>query len=159
MHQFEFCHVPANARYVSKKLQECNWAQAVEGAIDTAHFSFVHRNLPGSGVREVYEDDRAKWINEDGAPRYAIEDHHAGMTLAGQRHADAGRSYWRIAQFMLPCHSLAPGAMPGETFTGQSFVPIDDENCWIYTYAWNPDRALTDAELDRRRPQRTCHGG
>lgn len=157
MHQFEFCDVPATSRYVSKKLQECNWAQAVEGAIDTAHFSFVHRNLPGSDVREVYEDDRAKWINEDGAPRYAIADHHAGMTLAGERRANPGNSYWRIAQFMLPCHSLAPGAMPGETFTGQSFVPIDDQNCWIYTYAWNPDRALTDAELDRYLGGRSVH--
>ncbi|MGB7298224.1 MAG: Rieske 2Fe-2S domain-containing protein [Burkholderiaceae bacterium] len=157
MHLFEFCEVPGNARYVSKKLQECNWAQAVEGAIDTAHFSFVHRNLPGSSVREVYEDDRAQWINNDGAPRYEILDHAAGMTLAGERRANPGNSYWRIAQFLLPCHSLAPGAMPGETFTGQSFVPIDDESCWIYTYAWNPQRSLTDDELQRYEDGRSVH--
>lgn len=157
MHGFEFCQVAPQARYVSKKLQECNWAQAVEGAIDTAHFSFVHKNLPGSGVREVYEDNRARWINEDGAPRYSIAPHPAGLTLAGERHADEGNSYWRIAQFMLPCHSLAPGAMPGETFTGQSFVPIDDENCWIYTYAWNPERTLSDAELERYESGRSVH--
>ena len=156
-HGFEFCQVPASARYVSKKLQECNWAQAVEGGIDTAHFSFVHKNLPGSGVREVYEDDRARWINEDGAPNYEILEHTAGMVLAGERRANEGHSYWRIAQFMMPCHSLAPGAMPGETFTGQSFVPIDDQSCWIYTYAWNPERSLTDEELERYRGGRSVH--
>ncbi len=156
-HEFEFCGVAPGARYVSKKLQECNWAQAVEGGIDTAHFSFVHKNLPGSGVREVYEDDRAKWINEDGAPAYEILEHTAGLTMAGERRANEGHSYWRIAQFMLPCHSLAPGAMPGETFTGQSFVPIDDESCWIYTYAWNPDRELTNDELERYRGGRSVH--
>ncbi|MEZ5741150.1 MAG: hypothetical protein R3E68_18080 [Burkholderiaceae bacterium] len=74
-------------------------------------------------------------INEDGAPTYEILDHVAGCCRWPASGADAGQSYWRIAQFLLPCHSLAPGAMPGETFTGQSFVPIDDENCWIYTYA------------------------
>ena len=157
MHEFEFCDVPANARYVSKKLQECNWAQAVEGGIDTAHFSFVHKNLPGSSIREVYEDDRARWINDDGAPRYEILEHTAGMSMAGERRADADNSYWRIAQFMLPCHSLAPGAMPGETFTGQSFVPIDDLSCWIYTYAWNPERPLSDEELERYRGGRSVH--
>ena len=38
----EFCVVPDGHAYVSKKLQECNWAQSVEGALDTAHFSFLH---------------------------------------------------------------------------------------------------------------------
>jgi hypothetical protein len=25
-------------------------------------------------------------------------------------------------------------------------VPISDTSCWIYTYAWHPERALTEAE-------------
>jgi hypothetical protein len=28
-------------------------------------------------------------------------------------------------------------------------VPIDDESCWIYTYAWHPDRPLTQDERGR----------
>ena len=38
--------------------------------------------------------------------------------------------------------------MPGENIFGQSFVPVTDTNCWIYTYAWNPERPLTQAERD-----------
>jgi len=34
--------VPASHRYVSKKWQDCNWVQALEGSIDTAHFTFAH---------------------------------------------------------------------------------------------------------------------
>jgi phthalate 4,5-dioxygenase len=45
-------------------------------------------------------------------------------------------------------HSYAPSAMPGENIFGQSFVPVTDTNCWIYTYAWNPERPLTQAERD-----------
>ena len=41
--QFEFATVPASHRYVSKKLQQCNWAQACEGGLDTAHFSTCMR--------------------------------------------------------------------------------------------------------------------
>ena len=38
--------------------------------------------------------------------------------------------------------------MPGENIFGQTFVPVTDTNCWIYTYAWNPERPLTQAERD-----------
>ena len=34
--------VPASHRYVTKKWQDCNWVQAMEGSIDTAHFTFAH---------------------------------------------------------------------------------------------------------------------
>ena len=62
--QFEFATVPSEHRYVSKKLQQCNWAQACEGGLDTAHFSYLHagvengktvslmKTLPG-GVRPI----------------------------------------------------------------------------------------------------------
>jgi len=36
----EMALVPASHRYVSKKWQDCNWVQAMEGSIDTAHFTF-----------------------------------------------------------------------------------------------------------------------
>ena len=35
--------VPAEQRFVSKRLQECNWLQAMEGGIDSSHVSFLHR--------------------------------------------------------------------------------------------------------------------
>jgi hypothetical protein len=48
----------------------------------------------------------------------------------------------------MPVHAYAPSAMPGESIFGQSFVPVSDTNCWIYTYAWNPERPLTQGERD-----------
>lgn len=154
----EWALVGEKARYCSKKLQECNWAQSLEGAIDTSHFSFAHRvfgpEVPG---KAVYADKRAEWINNDGAPRYEVLEHEAGLALGGGRRADPGETYWRISQFMIPNHSIAPGAMPGETFTAQSWVPIDDVSCWIFTTAWNPERPLTDDELERYRGGRSVH--
>jgi hypothetical protein len=32
---------------------------------------------------------------------------------------------------------------------GNTWVPIDDTSCWIYCYAWNPDRPLTEDETTR----------
>jgi hypothetical protein len=47
---------------------------------------------------------------------------------------------------MLPTHSVTPSAMPGETYYGYTWVPVTDESCWIYVYAWHPDRPLSKEE-------------
>ena len=35
--------VPTEQSFTSKRLQECNWLQAMEGGIDSSHVSFLHR--------------------------------------------------------------------------------------------------------------------
>ena len=142
--------VPAAHRYVSKKLQQCNWAQSIEGALDTAHFSFLHMPAPKVAATEHpdanADQKRLKWMRDDPLPRFSFADHPAGFAAGAARHADGADLYWRISQFLIPNHSLAPNALPGENYQGQTWVPISDTECWIYTYAWNPERPLTDAE-------------
>ena len=41
--ELEWCTLPADHVFVSKRLQYSNWLQAMEGGIDTAHVSYVHR--------------------------------------------------------------------------------------------------------------------
>ena len=67
---------------------------------------------------------------------------------AASRRADDDDLYWRITQYLLPNHSLAPGSAPGDIYFGQTWVPIDDRSCWVYVYSWNPDRPL-DRREDR----------
>ncbi|HLY78783.1 MAG TPA: Rieske 2Fe-2S domain-containing protein [Caulobacteraceae bacterium] len=146
--ELEFALVDPAQRYVSKKLQECNWAQSAEGAVDTAHFSFLHAPV-GEAAKERLSPayaEQVRWMEADAAPRYTVVEHEAGLILAGARYADAGETYWRIAQYLMPNHSLAPGGMAGQTYHGQTWVPIDDTSCWIFTYSWNPDRPLAEPE-------------
>ncbi len=148
--QLDFICLPPEHRFVTKKLQQCNWAQSVEGAIDTSHFSFLH--MPAPGVPSNRNDDapadekRLRWIREDPLPHFSFVDHPVGFVVGGSRQADQGERYWRIAQFALPAHSTTPSTLPGETAFGYTWVPIDDHQCWIYTYAWNPDRPITTEE-------------
>ena len=40
---FEWVTVPANQRYHTKRLEECNYLQALEGGIDSSHVGWLHR--------------------------------------------------------------------------------------------------------------------
>src|SRR5919109_798864 len=46
--EWEFALVPPGQSFTSKRLQECNWLQAMEGGIDSSHVSFLHRGNIGS---------------------------------------------------------------------------------------------------------------
>jgi len=151
--QIEAGALPPSHRYVSKRLQMCNWAHSMEGALDTAHFSFLHMPAPSIGKyvnpNTAADESRLRWLRDDPMPQFTIVEHEVGFAVGGARKADNGELYWRLAQFMLPSHSVAPSAMPGEFFQGYSWVPIDDDSCWIYTYAWHPDRPLSAHERAR----------
>jgi phthalate 4,5-dioxygenase oxygenase subunit len=155
----EFGAVPASHRYVTKKLQECNWAQSIEGALDTSHFSFLHMPAPGVASNEnpdaPADEKRLRWIRDDPMPAFSLLEHDVGFVVGGARRADGEQRYWRTTQFALPSHSTTPSTLPGETHFGYTWVPVDDESCWIYTYAWNPERPLTD---DEREKYRAGHG-
>jgi phenylpropionate dioxygenase-like ring-hydroxylating dioxygenase large terminal subunit len=163
--QMEFALVPASHRHVSKKFQECNWAQAAEGGLDTAHFSFLHQpvarteaDLQEKAARATrgyakgtMSHDHVRWMRDDSRPRFSVARHDAGMVLGTSRTADAGHRYWRIAQYLMPAHAYTPSATPGQTYHAQTWIPIDDESCWVYVYSWNPDRPLTGEEREAYR--------
>ena len=157
----ELALVPPSHRFVSKKYQECNWAQAAEGGVDTAHFSFLHQPVV-AGDDELAEkaaratrgyskntmsQDHVRWMRDDARPRYEVRKHASGLLLGASRQADAGQHYWRIAQYLMPSHGYTPSATEGQTYHGQTWIPIDDESCWVYVYSWNPVRPLTEEEL------------
>ncbi|MBU6502544.1 MAG: Rieske 2Fe-2S domain-containing protein [Burkholderiales bacterium] len=167
--QMEFALVPPSHRYVSKKWQDCNWIQCLEGAIDTAHFSFLHMVI-ADDEKKAFEmlqhaaigaqdtkNNRIRWVRDDPMPSFQINSTEVGLTIGGARKADDDQLYWRIAQFMLPNHALVPSAFPGENYHGQTWVPVSDGSCWIYTYTWNPDRPLTNEEIASCQRGHTVH--
>jgi len=156
----EFGLLPAEHRFVSKKLQECNWAQACEGGLDTAHFSFLHMDTSEdeeqvmramSNAEAGTHENLVRWLRNDGAPVFTIQEHPAGLLLGAARRADGDDLYWRISQFLMPCHGLTPNAFPGQNYHGQTWVPIDDHHCWVYCYSWNPERPISEQERQRFR--------
>src|SRR5207248_2982058 len=69
----------ASHRYVTKRLQQCNWAQSMEGALDTAHFSFLHMPAPGRKSNDnpsaAADEARLRWLRNDPMPQFTILEH------------------------------------------------------------------------------------
>ncbi len=154
--RLEFGLVEASKRYVMKQRLECNWAQAMEGDLDTSHFSFLHMPAPSVQAtenRDVNSPNRhLEWMRRDGRPKFDLLDHDVGFVAGGARATDDdGELYWRMTQFMLPSHGTGPATVPGETYYGFTLVPTTDTGCWMYCYAWNPERDLHDSELAKLR--------
>ncbi len=148
--ELEFGMLPEPQRFVTKKFQRCNWAQALEGALDTSHFSFLHMpapSVPSNANPDAPADERRlRWIRNDPMPAFTITEHEVGFVVGGARRADGNELYWRSAQFAVPSHSTTPSTLPGENYFGYTFVPHDDYSCWVYTYVWNPEREISEEE-------------
>jgi phthalate 4,5-dioxygenase len=128
---------------IRKVLRECNWAQALEGDIDTSHFSFLHRSLtaqpqPGSFLH---------YMENDRAPRYNVIDTEFGTSYGAYRPAEQDSYYWRIAHFLFPFYTMIPTGNLGEQVLVRAWVPVDDENCMFWTMS--PPVPAKDAAAGR----------
>jgi phthalate 4,5-dioxygenase len=146
---FEWAMVPPEHRFITKRLQENNYAQSVEGGIDSSHVGILHGTLDEDTSRSFKERLRsivpAAEIAKDLAPRFEVRPVPYGMLIGACR--DAGDEYyWRITQFLLPFYTMfAPGA-EGACIQGHAWTPIDDYLTWTFSMSWNPWRPLTDED-------------
>ena len=142
--EVEWCTLPESHRFVSKRLQECNYLQAMEGGIDTAHVSFVHRYEVD--VDPMHKGARANdYIKADGNVIFSIEKTDFGLTLFGRRNGEADSFYWRVTQWLFPWFTLIP-PFGDHAMGGHVWVPIDDHTCWAWSINFHPGKPLTETE-------------
>jgi phenylpropionate dioxygenase-like ring-hydroxylating dioxygenase large terminal subunit len=141
---FEWVRVPHAHRFVSKRTQECNYLQAMEGGIDSAHVSFLHRHDLRSD--ELHVGEGAELTRATDA-RFEVVETRGGMVIGVRRPAQAGHLYWRITQWVMPFHSMIPPY--GENaLNGHAWVPVDDENTMSWCFTHHPTRPLSGHELE-----------
>jgi phthalate 4,5-dioxygenase len=152
--KLEFARVPDSHRYVSKRLQETNYLQAIEGGIDSSHSNFLHATVDAFRVTDSYvakvkssPNLRAKYHLLDKAPRFTVKKTDYGLVIAVRRNAEEDTYYWRMTQFLLPSHTIIP-YQKGNSIHGHCWVPRDDETCWVWTFTWNPDAPLSQEDRE-----------
>ncbi|HEY1570156.1 MAG TPA: Rieske 2Fe-2S domain-containing protein [Pseudonocardiaceae bacterium] len=143
--EFEFVQVPSEQSFTSKRWQECNWLQALEGGIDSSHVSWLH----SAGLRDdpLFKGSKGNEYNmKDMKPFFEVVDSDGGLYVGVRRNAEEGHYYWRITPWVMPAFTMVP-PRADHPVHGHFWVPIDDENCWVFTFDYQPVRALTEAEV------------
>ncbi len=141
----EWTDVKPEQRFVSKRLQECNYLQAMEGGIDSSHVSWLH----GSELNKdpLFKGSKANAYNEqDRMPLFEVEEFSGGLLIGARRNAEAGKYYWRITPWIIPWYTIIP-PRAGHPLGAHAWVPIDDENCWAWSINYHPKRALSKSEI------------
>ncbi len=151
----EWVQVGPERRYVSKRLQECNYLQAMEGGIDSSHVSFLHSGQLRTDP--LFKGAKGNVYNEaDKMPYFEVVEFEGGLLIGARRNADNDRYYWRITPWIMPWYTIIP-PRGGHPLGAHAWVPIDDEHCWAWSINYHPARALTDSELNAMRSGAGIH--
>lgn len=141
---WEFATVPAEQTFTSKRWQESNWLQAMEGGIDSSHVSFLHSGSLNSDP--LFKGAGGNKYNQaDKKPIFEVVEAPGGLYIGARRLAEDDQYYWRITPWVMPSFTMVPprGDHPVH---GHFWIPIDDENCWAWSFDYHPTRALTEEE-------------
>jgi phenylpropionate dioxygenase-like ring-hydroxylating dioxygenase large terminal subunit len=125
--EYEWLNLPPGHCQAFKIQEDCNYAQAVEGTIDTAHAGVLHRS--------VRWDDESPFPHEQVLQTgLEVEYTKYGMRYAGLRKLADGSTYTRITITPMPFLTMIP---PDTTHPvratrrmANAFVPRDDTSTW-----------------------------
>ena len=142
--EWEFATVAAEQTVTTKRIQECNWLQALEGGIDSSHVSWLHS--PELERDPLFKGAKANNYNlKDLKPFFEVSPSAGGLYVGARRNAEDGKHYWRITQWVMPCFTMIPPRADHPQH-GHFWVPINDKYCWTWSYDYHPNRPLTGDE-------------
>ncbi len=143
MREFEppaFAPTP-DARVSATKVRvNCNWAQILEGQIDSAHSSSLHSSDMVPAQVDGAKATDINWLrpSTDKAPRFQIERTSYGFRYAAIRKPilnEATHDYIRTTVYIAPFTALIP---PNNVHNVATLLtPEDDTTTMFYFIAWN----------------------
>lgn len=148
-----FAPTPQARVSIVKVHVRANWAQILEGAIDSAHSSSLHStDMPPARVDGAKATDKA-WPrpSTDKAPRLQLQQTPFGFRYAAIRRPivnSATHDYIRVSLFVAPFTVLIP---PNNLYNLANVnVPMDDTNTMFYFIAWSDTGSGIDVEAWRK---------
>ncbi len=150
---FEWMGLPSAHVFTSKRVQECNWFQGLEGGIDSSHISFLHAPLEHSNTQITSDMDRVSFgvgaavETGDRAPHFDVMDTDYGVLIGARRTQADGQWHWRASQFMLPFYTMPPTGIGEKIVQSHMWVPMDDTHVVNWMVTWHTERPLTQEEI------------
>jgi phthalate 4,5-dioxygenase len=135
----ELIRAPPTHRFVSRTVQDCNFLQALEGGLDSAHATILHSLTIGD----------LSWLDdyERTTPRLDVNLTDYGFQYSGTRILND--RYWvRVYQYIMPVTQVrgriapvrgedAPPKIP--LISGHMWVPIDDVTTSVFNFSYSAD--------------------
>jgi phthalate 4,5-dioxygenase oxygenase subunit len=151
---FYFTQVPQDRMLTVRVHLSCNWAQGIEGTIDSSHTNLLHRHgvRPSAEVTTTTMEPGivARRPSNDTRPVMESQDTVYGFRYAAIRKPMVDpetRKYVRVSLFIAPIFAMFPP--PKGWVWMQAFVPIDDENTMFYFFQV-AEKPITDKERAQR---------
>jgi phenylpropionate dioxygenase-like ring-hydroxylating dioxygenase large terminal subunit len=126
---------PSDETELSARQRQCNWLQALEGDLDTSHFSFLHGGKVT--IDDIDPNHLERFQYTDRAPRYHVKRTEWGTMYAAYRPAQPGHTYYRFAHFAFPFWTLFPNGPLTDNVLVQGWVPMDDTHTMTFTFSWS----------------------
>ncbi len=143
---FEWVNLPASHVVVTRRSQESNYLQALEGGIDSSHVSFLHSGELNTDP--FHKNTRGARFARSIKTTFDIFDAPGGLVIGARRDADPGYYYWRVTQWIMPWYTLIPPYSGGNALNGHAWVPIDDENCMAWTMTFHPTDPIPEKHVE-----------
>jgi phthalate 4,5-dioxygenase oxygenase subunit len=133
-------------------IRDCNWMQALEGDIDTVHFSWLHI---GHIDPDDADGDFMRYQSMNRSPKYSVVDTPWGTSYGAAIPVNEERSYVRQAHFLFPCYTMIPqGALLSNRFS-RAWVPMDDHHVIWFGFTAPP---LLDLQLNATKEGKATAG-
>lgn len=150
---YEFLKHDEYHRMISKVYLDCNWLQAIEGNIDPAHLSYLHRPVRAVDSRAVPGSKQSadSYYRGDTRPTLEWEPTHYGLRAYSIRKSGENEKYVRITNFIMPNKTAVVGneGRVGQGYQVNWHVPIDDTHHLRFDIAFNRVKPIS-AETNRR---------
>jgi len=160
---YEWLDLPDGHALFLRAIARCNWAQALEGAIDSAHQTYLHdarsriardrahveRIAAEGGELTDGFDETGQVIRpwNDGRPRLKVENTPYGFCYAALRKPmiqEDRLQNVRVSFFVAPVSVIIPG--PAGWAQLLAHVPIDDTHTMFWHVRANLERPYTEEE-------------
>jgi nitrite reductase/ring-hydroxylating ferredoxin subunit len=123
--QYQWCQRPdADQATATKWMQESNYAQALEGNIDSSHVGFLHRTFDHPTFRGGGRLERTQ-------QRTITRETDFGFVYGARRDMPDGQFYWRVTTYAMPTFTQI--ASQSRAGNGIVLIPRDDESHWWIT--------------------------
>jgi phthalate 4,5-dioxygenase oxygenase subunit len=125
---------------IAKIIIPCNWAQILEGAIDSAHSSSLHSSDMVPARVDSAKATSINWLrpSTDKAPRLQCQTTEFGFRYAALRRPISGadsNAYVRVTVFVAPITVLIP---PNDSYNVANVnVPVDDTHTAFHFIGWS----------------------